>query len=124
MTAPAEIDYEQELADDIASFTDDPLGYVLYAFPWGEEGTELANKTGPRKWQREVLDSIGEQLRAGARDRGEVIREAVASGHGIGKSALVSWIMVRESFGNCGSDRDCNNTHRRWQHSPCGQSRR
>jgi len=78
----SEIDYEQELANDIASFSDDPLGYVLYAFPWGEAGGELANKTGPRKWQREVLNSIGEQLRAGAKDRGEVIREAVASGHG------------------------------------------
>lgn len=89
----SEDDFEQQLVEDILSFRHDPLGYVLYAFPWGEEGTELANKSGPRQWQREVLESIGEQLRAGAKDRGEVIREAVASGHGIGKSALVSWVI-------------------------------
>lgn len=86
-------DHEQDLADEIARYADDPLGYVLFAFPWGEPGTELANKAGPRKWQRERLESIGEQIRDGAREKGEVIREAVASGHGIGKSALVSWII-------------------------------
>lgn len=90
----SEVDHEQQLVDDIVSFRHDPLGYVLYAFPWGEEGTELANKSGPRQWQREVLESIGQQLRDGAKDRGEVIREAVASGHGIGKSALVSWVIL------------------------------
>lgn len=84
---------EDELVDDILSFADDPLGYVWYAFPWGEPDTELANKPGPRQWQIDVLDSIGKKIRAGARDLGEVIREARASGHGIGKSALVSWII-------------------------------
>lgn len=82
----------QELVNDIASFTHDPLGYVLYNYPWGVKGTSLEKHTGPRTWQREVLKSIGEQLRAGARDTGMVIREAIASGHGIGKSALVAWI--------------------------------
>lgn len=28
---------EQQLVEDIASFTHDPHGYALYAFPWGEE---------------------------------------------------------------------------------------
>lgn len=93
MHEQTEVDYEQQLVEDILGFADDPLGYVLYAFPWGEAGTELANKTGPREWQCEVLDSIGQQIRAGAKDLGEVVREAVASGHGIGKSALVSWII-------------------------------
>lgn len=87
------VDPRRQLIEDIARFHDDPLGYVLYAFPWGRPGTELAKRTGPRKWQRAVLESIGEQIRAGAADLGEVIREAVASGHGIGKSALVSWII-------------------------------
>ncbi|MDH8538553.1 terminase, partial [Klebsiella pneumoniae] len=41
---------EEQLIEDIASFTHDPLGYALYAFPWGEEGTELAHASGPRKW--------------------------------------------------------------------------
>ncbi len=84
----------EELVEDIAGFTHDPLGYVLYNYPWGVPGTELErHKNGPRKWQRERLGSIGEKLRAGAADLGEVIREAVASGHGIGKSALVAWLV-------------------------------
>lgn len=29
---------EEQLIEDIAGFTHDPLGYALYAFPWGEEG--------------------------------------------------------------------------------------
>lgn len=36
---------EEQLIEDIAGFTHDPLGYALYAFPWGEEGTELAHAT-------------------------------------------------------------------------------
>ena len=87
-----------ELIEDIAGFERDPLGYVLYAFPWGAKGTELENQRGPRRWQRGVLESIGEKLRAlpltaSDAEVWEVIREAVASGHGIGKSALVAMII-------------------------------
>lgn len=91
MNASTAVDLERELVEAIAGFEHDPLGYVLFAFEWGHG--ELAGKKGPRKWQREVLESIGQKLRAGAADLGEVIREAVASGHGIGKSALVAWLI-------------------------------
>jgi hypothetical protein len=76
----------------MAALSHDPLGYVRYAYPWGVKGTELEHYTGPRAWQRAVLAEIGAKLRAGAADTGEVIREAVASGHGIGKGALIAWI--------------------------------
>lgn len=92
MSAQLTDSFEDQLCEDIAGFTHDPLGYVLYNYPWGVPGTELEHKA-IRTWQRKRLESIGEQLRAGAADLGEVIREAVASGHGIGKSALVSWIV-------------------------------
>jgi len=72
---------------------DDPLAFVLLVFPWGEKGTPLEHFTGPRKWQRDVLISIRDHIRA---NNGKVdfdtLREAVASGRGIGKSALVSWL--------------------------------
>lgn len=84
---------ELELVNDIAGFTHDPLGHVLYVYPWGQPGTALERHKGPRQWQREILERIGEKLREGAADAGEVIREAVSSGHGIGKSALVAWII-------------------------------
>lgn len=92
MSAQTAADLERLLVEDIAGFTHDPLGYVLYVYPWGVKGTALEKKDGPRKWQRKVLESIGEQLQAGAADIGEVLREAIASGHGIGKSALVGWL--------------------------------
>lgn len=91
MSARQTADLERQLRQDIVGFANDPMGYVLYVYPWGVPGTELAGKK-VRTWQREVLESIGEQLQAGAVDLGEVIKEAVASGHGVGKSALVAWL--------------------------------
>lgn len=90
MNAPLTAD--QQLIEDIAGFTHDPLGYALYAFPWGVKGTELEHRR-LRKWQRDFLDGIGERLRSGVVEAGEVIREATASGHGIGKSALVAMLI-------------------------------
>lgn len=86
------IDLETQLIEDIAGFHHDPLGFVRYAFPWGEPG-ELADFTGPRDWQAEVLEEIGRKLREGV-SLGEAVQIAVASGHGIGKSALVSMIIL------------------------------
>jgi hypothetical protein len=80
-----------ELAEDLARFTHDPLGYVLWCFPWGESGTELEHEKGPREWQREVLTEIGELVAKG-KETSEAIQEAVSSGHGIGKSAMVAWV--------------------------------
>lgn len=66
-------------------FRHDPLGYVRYIYPWGEG--ELASYLGPRKWQAEVLEYIGEWFRNPAtRDR--VCRIAVSSGQGPGKTTL------------------------------------
>ncbi|HCE08100.1 MAG TPA: terminase [Oxalobacteraceae bacterium] len=95
MTAPNQKpSLEQQLVDDIAGFTHDPLGFVLYAFDWGRG--ELAKfPDGPDDWAREVLDDIGGKLRSGAiKGIHEAIQIATASGHGIGKSALVSWLIL------------------------------
>ena len=77
-----------ELVSYLASFSRDPLSFVYAAFPWGEPGP-LENLR-PQKWQREILAEI----RDGFKTPDDAIREAVASGHGIGKSALVSWIII------------------------------
>ena len=79
--------YEQ-LAEELANYAYDPLGFVYAAFPWGEG--ELKGQTGPDKWQAEVLRDIGN----GVRDLNTVVREAVASGNGIGKSCEVSWLIL------------------------------
>ena len=88
---------EQELMARLWSpaIKDNPLAFVLYAFPWGEKGTPLEHFDGPRKWQREVLLQIGAHIK---QNNGKVdfdtLRLAVSSGRGIGKSALVSWVTI------------------------------
>lgn len=79
---------EQELLEAISNFERDPLGFVLFAFPWGEG--ELEKFEGPDQWQVDVLNDLGKGLIT----IDHAIRIAVASGHGIGKSALVSWIIL------------------------------
>src|ERR1700675_1884168 len=80
-------DPEAELLESIAGFDHDPLGFVLFVFEWGQG--ELAGHDGPLDWQRDVLVAIGNGL-----SPEHALRLAIASGHGIGKSALVSWIIL------------------------------
>jgi len=83
------------LADESAQYYADPYGWVMWAFDWGHG--ELQGFEGPDEWQRETLIDIGRQVK----ERGfdgvtpvDPIREATASGHGIGKSALTSWLIL------------------------------
>lgn len=90
-------EYEEQLADWVASTYDDPLAFVLGAFTWAEKGTPLENEPGPDEWQRQQLISIGEKVRKNAfngSDPVEPIREACSSGHGIGKSVEVAWLIL------------------------------
>jgi hypothetical protein len=86
---------EQELMATLwtPAIADDPEAFVLFAFPWGQENTPLQHFKGPRKWQREVLREIAAHIkRQQGRIDFETLRNAVSSGRGIGKSALVSWL--------------------------------
>jgi hypothetical protein len=78
---------EKKLQALIASTAYDPTRFVQIAYPWGEPGV-LAKHTGPDAWQRDILDELGESLR-----QGKSPRISVASGHGIGKSTLVAWVI-------------------------------
>lgn len=78
------------LMEWLSEVADDPLAFVLGAFPWGEPGTFLEDFTGPQEWQLKVLNDI----KLGLLDPEEAIQQATASGHGIGKSALVSMIIL------------------------------
>jgi hypothetical protein len=81
---------QQQIVDELALWSVDPLAFVLAVFPWGEG--ELQGRT-PHPWQRDLLVRISDAIRSG-RAQQDVIREAVASGHGIGKSALVAWLIL------------------------------
>lgn len=83
------------LADECSRFYADPYGWVMWAFDW--DHGELEGFTGPDTWQREILIDIGEQVAKRGFDGitpVDPIRMAVASGHGIGKSALTSWVIL------------------------------
>jgi hypothetical protein len=84
------IQQAQNLVDDIGGFFYDPLGFVYFAFPWREVGTILETEAGPDPWQVEILEELGK----GAINPKEACQIAVASGHGIGKTALVAWIVL------------------------------
>jgi hypothetical protein len=86
-----------DLVTDIASFTFDPLGYAVYAFPWGEG--VLADAQGPRVWQCDVMEDIREHLQ-NPETRHQPCRVAVASGHGVGKSALIA-MLVKWGLDTC-----------------------
>ena len=91
---PEEKKQEEELDLLIASFTHDPVKFVKFAYPWGEG--ELSDSAGPRKWQRESLELIGNHLRNKA-TRYTPLLLAISSGHGIGKTAdiamVIDWAM-------------------------------
>jgi hypothetical protein len=77
----------EELVAKLAEFRGDPIGFVRWGFDWGQG--ELAGYDGPFEWQQRVLEAIKDGLPL---DR--AIRVAVVSGHGVGKSCLVSWILL------------------------------
>lgn len=87
---------EQQLAEEIAKCWDDPLRYVLFAFPWGEPGTDLEDyPDGPDQWQRDQLNAIRDHIRASKNgDVETALRDTTASGHGVGKSAETSWLIL------------------------------
>ena len=72
---------KQWLIRDVAKFSMDPLGFVLYAFPWGKKGGPLEKFEGPDVWQAKTLRDIGKLLQRGMIDLAEVIRLATAAGN-------------------------------------------
>ncbi|MFA5186996.1 MAG: terminase [Patescibacteria group bacterium] len=88
---------EQQLMTQIWSphIRDNLENFVMFAFPWGQKNTPLEHFTGPRRWQRQILREISEHIRV---NRGQIdmdaLRDATSAGRGIGKSALVSWLIL------------------------------
>lgn len=86
--------HEAQLHDAVAEFYADPLGFVKFAFPWGEPGP-LQHKTGPDENQTAFLRDLGEQVRArkfSGRAPVDPIRMAISSGHGTGKTVTCAWV--------------------------------
>lgn len=97
---------EADLATAVARYYADPLGFVMFAYPWGvmylPDGSlnPLRGKKGPEPWQRRLLIKLGEHIKnnidmkqMAAEFDYYVWRSARVSGHGVGKSAIVAWII-------------------------------
>ena len=85
----SDAEFEEALLEDMKGFYDDPVGFVYYAFPWGRG--ELAEFDGPDVWQQNLLAQVAKKLKD---DPDCNIREATASGHGVGKTAVVAWLLI------------------------------
>lgn len=84
------------LIKKFSEFRNDPYGFVLYSYPWRKKGTPLEDEDGPDWWQVDVMDIIKQELDKRDHSPEEVfaaIQIAVASGHGIGKTSLVAWLI-------------------------------
>jgi hypothetical protein len=92
---PLSASADEELVDKVAEYVDDPLGFVYFAYPWKEPGP-LEEYDGPDTWQCELLEDIGREVRRRGFDGLNAvlpIRQAVSSGHGIGKSTISAWLV-------------------------------
>jgi hypothetical protein len=78
---------------------DDPLAFVMFAFPWGVKGSPLEKELGPRKWQKKKLLQIKEFIQENKRKEingvlFDIFQDATVAGRGVGKSAFVAWIIL------------------------------
>jgi len=73
----------------------DPLTWVLGIYPWTKQGTFLAKEPGPDVWQIEALRAVGTEalLVDTGRAATNAVQMAIGSGHGVGKGALLSWVI-------------------------------
>ena len=101
---------EQQLMAHIWNplIADDPEQFVRFAFPWGKENTPLADFAGPKAWQievmREIRDHVFEQKKNKLNKLDlSTFKMARASGRGIGKSALISWLALWQLSTQIGS---------------------
>lgn len=99
-----------DLIDDILERTyADPLSFVISMYPWSTDPTiqqvklrpEYAARFpgavyGPDLWACKFLDKLGADIRKrkfNGRDAVMPVQKAIASGHGIGKSVMVAWLV-------------------------------
>jgi hypothetical protein len=89
----AQVEAISELAELMVDYYDDPLGFVLDCFPWGQG--LLNGCDGPDEHQREFLLSLAAEVKKRRFDGINPvmpIRMSETSGHGTGKSAMGAWL--------------------------------
>lgn len=89
---PVSESLQAQLVEMMGETTHDPYKWVMYSFNWG--AGELEGYDGPDEWQKKFLQELGDALKKGKLTFTEAIQLAAASGHGVGKSSLVSWLIL------------------------------
>lgn len=75
-----------------------PLDYVLSVYPWGQKGSPLEQRF-LEKWQYNYLKDLQDVLLANVAPNvadqffSFVDRSSTVTGHGVGKTALASWLI-------------------------------
>jgi hypothetical protein len=87
--SPLSPEDEKKLSETIASLRWNPLGFTLFNYPWGEDA--LLGFDGPKTFQREILNLVGNHL-LNPETRYVPLKVAIASGKGIGKTALIAML--------------------------------
>jgi len=91
----SEMEAASVLAERMATFKSNPLGFVMFAYPWKVFGTELADQAGPDENQKQFLLDLGDEVVERAFngiDPVMPILMTATSGHGTGKSVMGAWI--------------------------------
>lgn len=92
--APSSKEFINEVIQD---YMYDPLGFVMFAFPWKEKGKVLEHHDGPDIWQTSFLEDLGRHVTErgfNGKDPVPPVRMAVSKGHGVGGTTLFAWITV------------------------------
>lgn len=93
------MEFDRALAEHMGRFYNKPYDFVMFSFPWGQKGTPLEHHAGPDKWQKEILLDLEKHITDNmGRFQLDLDRmpwsSAAVSGHGVGKSAFVSWLIL------------------------------
>lgn len=98
-----------EIAKDMGRFFTDPLGFVMYAFPWGDDpsmqivelkepwASRYNSKYGPDEWFCKMCDEWQAHMLEHPFDGRNAVppfKDATSSGHGIGKSCASAFIIM------------------------------
>lgn len=128
----ASLSADEELAEMLAGFYADPMGHVIFSYPWDtEKSIQLVDwhsedlkalipvenndkgasvwdlmepyrkrfpnvRFGPDWWACDFLDEVGREVKKRGFDGRKAvapIQMATLSGHGIGKSVIVAWLI-------------------------------
>lgn len=101
MAAVAKVDrdIDDAIIEAAAACQFDPQSWAMFAWDWGQG--DLKDMDGPRAWQADINEEIRQHLNS--ENRYVPLQIAIASGHGIGKSAqmgmVANWGM--SCFADC-----------------------